>query len=267
MGRLRGVVRDAARRGRLPLHARHPHRPAARGVRLEPGDRRPRRQHQPAAVRLHRAVRGGPAGPLRAAPGDHRRPGRHLPRCAGTTRDDRAVAAVPAVGRRRRRRLGLHGDRLRLDRGEPLVRRPPRPRHRRADGGDGERPARLPAAALAAGRGRRLALGRRHDRHRRAGRRPGRGRVPARPPRGRRAAALRRRPRRRRRRAGGRDIRPGRAPASARSATLAQRHVLAAVRQLLRVRPVDQRPRSRPTSSPPPTTTASRRRPPPATSP
>ena len=69
MGRLRRVVRHAARRGRLPLDAGHPHRPAARRVRLGPGDGRHRGQHQPAAVRLHRPVRRRAAGALRAAPG------------------------------------------------------------------------------------------------------------------------------------------------------------------------------------------------------
>ena len=73
----------------------------------------------------------------------------------------------------------------------------------------------------------------------RARRRPGRRPVPARPPGGRRAAAVRRhRAAARRRR---RDVRPVHAAFGALARRLGERDVLAAVRQLLHVRALDQR--------------------------
>ena len=50
------------------------------------------------------------------------------------------------------RRVRLHGDGLRVDGGEPVVRRPTRPRHRRPHGCHRKRPARVPAGSLPARR-------------------------------------------------------------------------------------------------------------------
>ena len=75
--------------------------------------------------------------------------------------DDRGLAAVAALGLRGRHRHRLAGAGLRRDRRQPLVRRAPRPRHRRLLGRQLHRPAGLPAGHRAPGRGPGLAVGRR----------------------------------------------------------------------------------------------------------
>ena len=91
-----------------------------------------RDRDQPGPVRRDGAVLGGADGPLRGAPGDRRRARGDVGRIRGDDRDDRAVAARPALGRRDRRRHGVPVVAARGDRGHAVVRRAARPRDRAA---------------------------------------------------------------------------------------------------------------------------------------
>ena len=107
-----------------------------------------------------------PRGRLRAADGRARQ------RADGV--HDGRLAARAVLGRPGRRRRRLDVDGVRRDRGEPLVRRPPRPRGGRAHRRQRDRAAALPAARRLAGDPPRLAHRRADHRRGRAGRRTAR---------------------------------------------------------------------------------------------
>ena len=132
--------------------------PAARRVRLVARHDLRRRLGQPAALRPDRPVRGRADGEASACAGWWRarccwsRPGSGL-----TVFMHAELAAHPLLGRAGRPRHRLDGPGLRGDRHQPLVRRAPRPGHRRADRRRRGRAADLPAGAGPAHRRARLA--------------------------------------------------------------------------------------------------------------
>ena len=193
--RLAGGGRDVdrhRRRRRVPGHARRPDRPAPGRVRLVDGVDLRRRLGQPAALRPDRAVRGGADGPVRAAPGDRQRPAAGRGGQRADRLHDRELAAGAVLGRAGRPRHRLDGAGLRRHRHVALVRRPPRPGHRRSHRRRRDRPADLPAGARPGDRGARLESRGADRRRRRAGRRADRGLAAPRLSGRRRAAAVRR---------------------------------------------------------------------------
>ena len=188
----RGVVRDARRRGRLPVRAGRADRAAARGVRLVARTDRLRGLAQPHALRPDLALRGGPDGPLRRPAGRHVRAadGRRRQRPDGL--HDRAVAAHPVLGPARRHRHRLDVDGLRRHDHQPLVRRPPRAGQRHPHRRQRHRPADLPAGGGLAGHPPRLAYGGTAGRRGRPRRRTAGAAAPPQPPGRPRAAGVRR---------------------------------------------------------------------------
>ncbi|CAA9428210.1 MAG: Uncharacterized MFS-type transporter, partial [uncultured Pseudonocardia sp.] len=200
VGRGRHVPR-AGRRGRLPRRPRCAARAAPGRVRVVGHHdlRRGRRQH--GALRAHRPVRRRPDGALRHPPGDRHRARRRRRGQWPHGVHDGELAAGALLGRARRAGHRVDGARARRHGDGPLVRRPPRPRLRRADGRRCHRAARLPAADRRGGGVGRVA--RRRARRRRGG--AGRGPAGAAAP----AGAPARPGRRPLRRHAGRRPRPG----------------------------------------------------------
>ena len=196
LGRGGGGVRDARRRGRLPVRAGRADRAAARRVRVVARTDRLGGLAQPHALRADLALRSGPDGPLRRPPGRHVRTadGRRRQRPDGL--HDRALAADPLLGPARRHRHRLDVDGLRRDDHQPLVRGPPRAGQRHPHRRQRHRPADLPAGGGVAGDQPRLAYGGTAGRRGRPRRHPPRPAVPAQPPRRHGPACLRRHRRR-----------------------------------------------------------------------
>ena len=143
----------ARSRCRLPLLDRRPPRAARVRVRLVTGHHLGSRHRQPGDLRPDRTLRSSADGTVRAAPCRHPRA---LPRGDGQRadhRDDRAVAALAAVGGLRRGRRRSDGSRPRRRGRQPVVRGvQARSGHGVLGRGRG-RPARLPAGDRRAGGG------------------------------------------------------------------------------------------------------------------
>ncbi|CAA9554441.1 MAG: Uncharacterized MFS-type transporter, partial [uncultured Thermomicrobiales bacterium] len=240
VGRRRRHLRHPPRRLRLPLDAGGVDRPAPGGVRLEPGDDLPGGLDQPDPLWLQRSLRRRPDGPVRRPPRDDLRAAARRVGLGADHADAGALAARPALGRRGRARHGGDGHRARRDGRQPLVRRPPRPRPRRADGRQRDRAAGLPAGSRPPRGLDRLALGGGGDRRRRAAGRATRRPLHARPPGRPRPAGVRRR------RGDGRPTRGGREPGRRRVRWAPPRRplarFLAPLGQLLRLRRDHERP-------------------------
>ena len=183
MGRRGRRLRHADHRGRVPVDAGRADRPAAGRVRLEPRDDRVRDLGQPHLLRARRPVRRGLRRALRDAARHDRRAARRQCRLEPDRVHERAVAARRPLGRRQRARDGCGRGPARGDDREPLVRRAPRPRHRRPDRVDRDRQPDLPARAGRDHRRVGLALHRGDRQRGRVRRRPAaRGAPAARPP-------------------------------------------------------------------------------------